>query len=111
MKSLKRERRHKRITSKVQGTTARPRLSVYRSNRSLHIQMVDDGLGKTILGLKSNVSEGGTPLEKAFNAGVKVSEMAQKSGIKEVVFDRGGFKYAGQVKALAEGARKGGLKF
>jgi large subunit ribosomal protein L18 len=111
MKNLMRDRRHKRVRAKVHGTKERPRFSVYRSNKYLHLQLVDDEAGKSIVGSRSDKVKGGTPLERAFNAGKEMAQLAKKEGINTVVFDRGGFMYTGQVKSAADGAREGGLIF
>ena len=112
-KSQARERRHRRIRGKVVGTAERPRLAVYRSNKGISAQLVDDLSGKTLagatwLGLKSFK---GTKTEQAAEVGKALAEVAKKAGIESVVFDRGGYLYHGRVKALADGAREGGLKF
>jgi large subunit ribosomal protein L18 len=109
-----RERRHRRIRGKVRGTAERPRLAVFRSNKGIFAQLIDDQSGKTLagaswLGLKKSFK--GNKVEQAAEVGKLVAEAAKKAGIKEVVFDRGGYLYHGRVKALAEGAREGGLKF
>jgi large subunit ribosomal protein L18 len=111
MKNLMRDRRHKRVRAKVYGTNERPRLSVYRSNKYIHLQLIDDDAGKSIVGNRSDKVKGATPLERAFNAGKEIAQLAKKESIKEIVFDRGGFMYAGQVKSAADGAREGGLIF
>ena len=105
-------RHHRRVRGKVRGTAERPRLAVYRSNRGIFAQLVDDDAGKTIvsaswttLGAKSGKADQATAVGKALAAA------ATKAGIETVVFDRGGYLYHGRVKALAEGAREGGLKF
>jgi large subunit ribosomal protein L18 len=108
-----RERRHRRIRGKVVGTAERPRLAVFRSNKGIFAQLIDDESGKTLagaswLGLKSFK---GSKTEQATEVGKAVAEAAKKAGIESVVFDRGGYLYHGRVKALAEGAREGGLKF
>jgi large subunit ribosomal protein L18 len=108
-----RERRHRRIRGKVSGTTERPRLAVFRSNRGIFAQLVDDENGRTItgaswLGLKAFK---GSKTEQAAAVGKALAEVAKQAGIEAVVFDRGGYLYHGRVKALAEGAREGGLKF
>ena len=108
-----RERRHRRIRGKVSGTAERPRLAVFRSNRGIFAQLVDDGNGRTItgaswLGLKSFE---GSKVEQAAEVGKALAEAAKRAGIESVVFDRGGYLYHGRVKALAEGAREGGLRF
>ena len=109
-----RERRHRRIRGKVAGTAERPRLAVFRSNKGIFAQLVDDESGRTIagaswLGLKKSFK--GNKTEQAAEVGKALAEVAKKAGIESVVFDRGGYLYHGRVKALAEGAREGGLKF
>ena len=109
-----RERRHRRIRGKVAGTAERPRLAVFRSNKGIFAQLVDDQSGRTIagaswLGVKKSFK--GTKTEQAAEVGKLVAEAAKKAGIESVVFDRGGYLYHGRVKALADGAREGGLKF
>jgi large subunit ribosomal protein L18 len=109
-----RERRHRRIRGKVAGTAERPRLAVFRSNKGIFAQLVDDESGRTIagaswLGLKKSFK--GNKTEQAAEVGKTLAEVAKKAGIEAVVFDRGGYLYHGRVKALAEGAREGGLKF
>ena len=109
-----RERRHRRIRGKVAGTAERPRLAVFRSNKGIFAQLVDDESGRTIagaswLGLKKPFK--GNKTEQAAEVGKRLAEVAKKAGIETVVFDRGGYLYHGRVKALAEGAREGGLKF
>ena len=90
----------------VKGTVDRPRLSVFRSARHIYAQLIDDGKGTTLMSVK-----GGAKTEAAHKVGEDIAKKALEKGIKEVVFDRGGFAYHGRVKTLAEGARKGGLKF
>ena len=101
------------IRHKIEGTTARPRLSVFKSNKAIYAQLVDDSKGHTLLAASSNdiKENGGVNLELSKNVGKKVAEQAIASGIKEIVFDRNGYLYHGNIKALAEGAREGGLKF
>ena len=114
-----RVRRHRRIRKKIAGTAERPRLVVYRSLRNIEGQLVDDGAGRTLAGLstldpelRGFEAEGqNRKVEHAFAAGKKLGERARDMGIEAVVFDRGGYKYHGRVKAFAEGAREGGLKF
>jgi large subunit ribosomal protein L18 len=108
-----RERRHRRIRGKVAGTAARPRLAVFRSNKGIFAQLVDDENGRTItgaswLGLKSFE---GSKTEQAAEVGRALAAAAKKAGIETVVFDRGGYLYHGRVKALADAAREGGLDF
>jgi len=116
---LQRARRHQRIRKKVHGTAGRPRLVVFRSLKNVEGQLVDDGIGQTLLGLGTLSSDlkgfeaGGKnrKVEHAFAAGKRLAERAREQGIETVVFDRGGYQYHGRVKAFAEGAREGGLRF
>ncbi|HDL75014.1 MAG TPA: 50S ribosomal protein L18 [bacterium] len=113
-KQQKRYRRHKRVIAKIKGKTSVPRLYVFRSNKHIYAQIIDDEKGKTILSLndhklKSLDKKGKIAI--AQNVGKLIAEKAIKEKISKVVFDRGGYKYHGRVKALAEGAREGGLKF
>jgi large subunit ribosomal protein L18 len=114
-KVLRRLKLKKRIRSKVKGTPTRPRLTVFRSNREIYAQVVDDSTGKTLCSATSLGKNGkllrGTKTEKAKAVGAIIAKKAVEKGIKEVVFDRNGFLYHGRVKALAEGARENGLKF
>ncbi len=116
IKKEKKIRRHKRKRSKIIGTNERPRLSVFRSNIHIYCQLIDDNKGETLafandIEIKGKDSSKANRKDKAFLVGKLIAEKAQKKGIKKVVFDTGGFKYHGRVKALAEGARQGGLKF
>ena len=109
-----RRRRHRRVRGRVSGTAERPRLVVFRSNRGIEAQLVDDGEGRTLasaswLGLKKSFK--GTKTEQAAEVGKLLAQNAKKANIESVVFDRGGYLYHGRVKALAEGAREGGLRF
>lgn len=110
----RRQRLKYHIRKKVKGSAERPRLSVFRSNTSIYAQIIDDITGKTLVSA-SNVDLGGrkenTNVEVATQVGKKIAEKAQEAGIQAVVFDRNGYLYHGKVKALAEGAREGGLKF
>ena len=116
---LQRRRRHYRVRNKVQGTAERPRLTVFRSLKNIEGQVVDDDTGQTLVGmstltaeLKDFVAEGqNRRVEHAFAAGKLLAERAKSQGIETVVFDRGGYRFHGRVKAFAEGAREGGLKF
>ena len=112
-KSVRRLRIRRVIRSKVKGTSDRPRLSVFRSNTAIYAQLIDDVSGKTILSVSSieTVSTRNNTVESSKVVGKKIAEKALVSGIVSVVFDRGGYLYHGKVKALAEGAREGGLKF
>jgi large subunit ribosomal protein L18 len=109
-----RVRRHKRVRGKVQGTTERPRLVVHRSNRGITAQLVDDLSGRTVasaswLALKESFK--GDKSEQAKEVGKLLAQSAKQAGVQSVVFDRSGYLYHGRVKALAEGAREGGLQF
>lgn len=107
-----RQKRHRRIRRRIMGTPDRPRLVVHRSLKHIQAQMVDDIAGRTLLGVSSEVLDtDGTKVEQAREAGLKVAELAREQGVEKVVFDRGGYRYHGRVKALAEGAREGGLEF
>src|SRR5437868_13949760 len=107
-------RRHRRVRGKVRGTAERPRLLVFRSNRGIFAQLVDDDAGRTLAsaswtGLPQSFK--GDKTEQAAEVGKRLAEAAKKAGIDSVVFDRGGYLYHGRVKALADGAREGGLSF
>ena len=107
--------RHKRVRAKITGTSARPRVSVFKSNRNVFAQFIDDTTGKTILSSKIVSSKKtkvkGNKTVQALAVGEMLAEKARELGIKEAVFDRGGFKFHGRVKAVADGLRKGGIKF
>ena len=107
-------KRHNRVRGKISGTAERPRLSVFRSENNIYAQIIDDVAGVT-LAAASTVEKGfegkGGNIEAAKKVGAAIAERALKKGIEDVVFDRGGYIYHGRVKALAEGAREGGLKF
>jgi len=112
-KSAARDRRHARLRKKIEGTSARPRLVVTRSARHVFVQLVDDTQGHTLVSastleadLRADKSD---KTDKAHKVGALLAERAKKAGITEVVFDRGGNKYAGRVAAIADGAREGGL--
>lgn len=104
-------RRKKRIRAKVTGTAERPRLSVHRSLRSLSVQLIDDDAGKTIAAASLKEAKGKHTVEGASKLGKLIAEKAKKVKIEAVVFDRSGYKYHGRVKALADAAREGGLRF
>jgi large subunit ribosomal protein L18 len=113
-KAEARQRRHRRVRGKVTGTIERPRLTVFRSNKGISAQLIDDVSGKTLagaswVGLPKSFS--GNKTEQAAEVGKKIAAAAKSAGVESVVFDRGGYLYHGRVKALAEGAREGGLKF
>ena len=105
------KRRH-RVRAKVTGTAERPRISVFRSNRGIHAQLVDDVAGRTLAAVSWTESDlrGLKPMEQAGKAGELLAERAKAAGIEAALFDRGGYRYHGKVKAFAEGVREGGLK-
>jgi large subunit ribosomal protein L18 len=109
----RRLRRRRRVRARVVGTSERPRLSVYRSNRGVFAQLIDDGKGHTVAAVNWIEPELRklTATEQAKRAGELLAERAKKAGVETCVFDRGGYQYHGRVKALAEGAREGGLAF
>jgi large subunit ribosomal protein L18 len=112
-KSQSRLRRRRRVRAKVRGTAERPRLSVFRSNRGIQAQVIDDVAGRTLAAV--NWTEGDLKdlksMDQAKRAGELLAERAKSAGVESVVFDRGGYRYHGRVKALAEGAREAGLTF
>lgn len=110
---VRRLRIKKGIRRKLEGTTVRPRLSVFKSNKAIYAQLIDDSKGHTLLASSSKdlSKDGGVSVIISKTVGQKVAEKALASGIKEIVFDRNGYLYHGNIKALAEGAREGGLKF
>lgn len=107
----KRIRRHKRIRAKVSGTLERPRLSVYKSNKNIIAQIIDDTKGETLCYVWTNKMPGNSLKEKSEAAGKKISELAKDKKITKAVFDRGGFIYTGNIKILAEAAKANGLEF
>jgi large subunit ribosomal protein L18 len=111
-KQQKRMRRRRRVRSKVRGTAERPRLSVYRSNRGVFAQLVDDNAGRTLAAVNWTEKDlrSMDRMEQAKRAGEVLAKRASDAGVQSCVFDRGGYRYHGRVKALAEGAREGGLK-
>jgi len=117
IKELQRKRRHRRIRKKVEGNSDRPRLVVKRSLKHIYAQIVDDIKGKTLLSVSTlskdikKECEAKTKTEKSHIVGHYLAQKCKEAGIKCVVFDRGGYKYHGRVKALADGTREGGLKF
>jgi len=114
-KSRRRLRIHRGIRKKIRGTSERPRLSVFRSNRDIYAQLIDDTSGHTVVSCSSREKDlagnTGKKTEKAKQVGKALAERAVQAGISGVVFDRSGYLYHGRVKALADGAREGGLKF
>jgi large subunit ribosomal protein L18 len=105
------KRRH-RVRAKVSGTAERPRISVFRSNRGIHAQLVDDLSGRTLAAVSWTESDlrALKPMEQAGKAGERLAERAKAAGIEAALFDRGGYRYHGKVKAFADGVREGGLK-
>lgn len=113
-KEGRRKKIHYRIRKRIHGTAERPRLSVYRSNRAIYCQLIDDVSGRTLLAastMDKEVAATGTKTEQSKAVGKLLAERAKAAGIETLVFDRGGYLYHGRVKALAEGVREGGLKF
>ncbi len=117
LRAVARERRHRRVRMKVSGTAERPRLNVFRSSKHIYAQVIDDQAGHTLVAastvdaeLKDEV-KGKTKTEAAVLVGRLVAKRALEAGVKEVVFDRGGYQYHGRVKSLAEAARDAGLQF
>jgi large subunit ribosomal protein L18 len=110
-KADRRSKIKRRIRSKVQGTAEVPRLCVYRSNKAIYVQIIDDTKGSTILATSSKGIDKGTKSEIAKEVGKAIAEKATANGIDKVKFDRNGYLYHGRIKNLAEGAREGGLKF
>ena len=113
-----RNRRHLRLRRKVQGTAARPRMSVFVTDRHMYVQFIDDTAQRTLAAvstvspaLRGEVRKGRMSVDLARRLGAAAAGVAREKGITEVVFDRGGFRFAGRVKALADAAREGGLKF
>ena len=100
-----------RIRGRVSGNAERPRMSVFRSNKAIYVQLIDDLTGKTLVSASSKGIEEGTKSEIAAKVGELVAKKALEAGIETVVFDRNGYLFHGRVKSLADGARKGGLKF
>ena len=109
--------RHRRVRQKVAGTISRPRLCVFRSSNHIHAQLIDDSMGQTLVSMSTldsqvrSKTDGMGKSKKAEIVGALLAEKALNKGVKQVVFDRGGYKYHGRVKALAEAARKVGLEF
>ena len=106
-------RRRRRVRAKIRGSAVRPRISVFRSNRGISAQLIDDDAGRTLASVSWTESElrGLAPIEQAKRAGLLLAERAKAAGISIALFDRGGYQYHGRVQALADGAREGGLIF
>lgn len=111
-KTEKRQKIKRRVRRNIFGTAARPRLSVYRSNKEIYAQLIDDEAGVTLASTSSRgTAVSGNKSDKSTAVGKAIAELAKTKGIETVVFDRNGFVYHGRIKALADGAREGGLKF
>jgi large subunit ribosomal protein L18 len=108
-KQESRERRHVKVRAKISGTLEMPRLSIFKSNKGIYAQVINDDKKETIVALSSSGKKNN--LSTAKEVGLELAKMISSKGIKKVVFDRGGFIYTGRVRALAEGAREGGLEF
>ncbi len=112
----RKDRRHQRVRAKIQGTADRPRLSVFRSNAHLYVQLIDDATGTTMVGVtdaREKIAKGQTKQTKTQSAhalGVRIAELATKKGVTKAVFDAGGNRFHGRVKEVAEGARQAGLQ-
>jgi large subunit ribosomal protein L18 len=114
-KVLRREKIKFRVRKRIIGTTGRPRLSVFRSNNDIYVQLIDDSAGKTLASASSRdkdiLAQKGTRIEKSKLVGAAIARKASDLGLLDVIFDRSGYLYHGRVKAVAEGAREGGMKF
>jgi len=106
-----RSRRHARIRARVIGSALKPRIAVFRSNRYVYAQLINDAEGKTLASADSRKEKGANMSEKAIAVGKSIAAAAKKAGIEKAVFDRGGFQYQGVIAAVADGAREGGLAF
>src|SRR5688500_3634407 len=112
LKEQGRRRRHRRVRKKIVGTPGRPRLAVYRSNRHVYAQVIDDVAGRTLAAASTLSGDAkGSPKDQAKSVGTAVAAAAKDAGVTTVTFDRCGFMYHGRVQAVAEGAREGGLEF
>ena len=110
-KQSNRIKRHKRVTAKIQGSSKRPRVAVFKSNQYIYAQVIDDEVGKTLIGASDyGAKTKSKKSDAASKVGETLAEKMKEKGISEAVFDRGGFKFHGRVKAVADGLRKGGIK-
>ena len=109
----RRLKRRRRVRAKVHGTAERPRISVFRSNRGVFAQLIDDDSGRTLASVQWTEADLRSlkPMDQAKQAGALLAERAKAAGVESAVFDRGGYRYHGRVRALADGAREGGLRF
>ena len=110
-KKLKHKRRSDRVKAKLIANTLRPRMAIYRSNKHIYVQIIDDTKGHTLVAASDLKIKEWTKIEKASKVGLMIAEFAKKVGVKKDAFDRNGYKYTGRVKALAEAARQNGLDF
>ncbi|MCA9366410.1 50S ribosomal protein L18 [Candidatus Kaiserbacteria bacterium] len=110
-KTARRSARRNRIRARVIGTATKPRLAVFKSNVALYVQLINDETGTTIAAADSRKLKGATTAERATALGTEIAKLASTAGIKAVVFDRGGYRYQGNIAALADAARAGGLEF
>lgn len=104
-------KRHKRVRAKIVGTKEVPRVSVFRSSKHVFVQVIDDTVGKTLFSVSDAELKEAGKIKKSLRAGENLGEMIKDKGIVKIVFDRGGFRYHGRIKALAEGLRSAGIKF
>jgi large subunit ribosomal protein L18 len=107
----RRDRRHLRVRKRVEGTPERPRLVIYRSLKHIYVQVVDDSTGRTLAAASDLALGEGKKAERALAVGKQIAAKAKDAGITRVTFDRGGYRYHGRVRAVADGAREGGLEF
>ena len=105
------KKRKRRIRAKISGTAERPRLAIFKSNKTIYAQIIDDEKGNTLVSFSGADAKGKTPLQRAKEVGIGIAKLAKDKKIVKVVFDRGGFIYTGHIKELAGGAREGGLEF
>ncbi len=105
------KRRKARVRAKINGTAERPRLSVFKSHKYLYAQIIDDTKGRTLVSVDSRKVGGKTPVERAKAVGLEIAKLAKSAKIAKIVFDRGGYLYAGKIKVVADAAREGGLEF
>ncbi len=111
LKNYKRTRRHARIRARVTGTAERPRLAIFRSNRAVYAQLIDDERGATIAAVDTRAQKGATLRDRSAAVGTAIATLAKGKGVEKVVFDRGGFQYQGVIATLADSARAAGLVF
>ena len=110
-KTLDRKARQRRIRAKISGTATRPRLTIFRSNTTMSAQVIDDVAGKTLASISTTIVKGKNMSEKVISAGAEMAKLIKAKKITEVVFDRGGYAFIGNIKAFADAVREGGIKF